>query len=85
MFLKWNIVGSAWQAKNQNTEDKMEDKIEIERTRDNEIRIIDLRSGKSISSQSAEANLLFAIYEKLEDMKGCIIDVETAVADNKKD
>ena len=85
MFQKWNIVGSAWQAKNQNTEDKKEDKIEIERTRDNEIRIIDLRSGKSISSQSAEANLLFAIYEKLEDMRGCIIDVETAVADNKKD
>ena len=36
----------------------------------------------SITSQTVEANLLFAILEKLEEIRCCIIDVESSVSDS---
>ena len=52
--------------------------IEIERDKYNWIRIIN-DGGGFIKSQSVEANLLFEIYNKLEEIRCSIIDVESAV------
>jgi len=42
------------------------------------------KADESVPPRSAEVNLLSLIYERLEDMRHCIIDIETAVT-NKED
>ena len=46
------------------------------------IKIKDLDNGGSIEAQSVEANLMFAILEKLDEIKNGLIDVENAVERN---
>ncbi len=40
------------------------------------------KNGESIEAQTVEANLLYAILEKLEEIRCGIIDVECAVEKN---
>jgi hypothetical protein len=49
----------------------------IERKSESRIRVTDADGGH-IESQTVEANLLFAIIEKLEEIRCCTIDVESA-------
>lgn len=53
--------------------------INIEQTENTAIRITDLDSGCSKESHSVEANLMFAILHKLEEIRCCTIDVESAL------
>ena len=53
--------------------------MRFEQETDLYISVID-SSGKSISTKSVEANLLFAILEKLEEIRCNIIDVEDVVS-----
>lgn len=53
--------------------------IDIERNRHHRIKITDLDEGGSIESQSVEANLLYAILEKLEEIRCGVIDVENEI------
>ena len=53
--------------------------VDIERSSNLKIRITDLADGGYIESQSVEANLQFAILQKLEEIRCGIIDVESAV------
>ena len=52
--------------------------MKIERYSNCRIRIIDDDKG-FIESQSVESQILFSIYNKLEEIRCCIIDVETAI------
>ena len=53
--------------------------MKIERVKYNRIRIEEESSHALIQSQSVESNLLYAILEKLEEIRCCVIDVEMAV------
>ena len=55
--------------------------IEIEKSANMRILVTD-GVGGSIKSQTVEANILFAILEKLEEIRCGIIDVESAVEHN---
>ena len=52
--------------------------MNIEKDDNHRVKITGKDKG-SISSQSVEANLLFAILEKLEEIRIGIVDVESAV------
>jgi len=51
----------------------------IEKTSHMRILVTDLDNGGSIETQSVEANLLYALLEKLEEIRCCTIDVESAI------
>jgi hypothetical protein len=53
--------------------------MKIERISPNTIRITESDSGAIIQSQSVEANLQFAIIEKLEEIRCGLIDIEDSV------
>lgn len=53
--------------------------MEIEKRKNMRIRVTG-DDGGFIEKQSIEACLMFAILEKLEEMRCCIIDVEDAIA-----
>ena len=59
----------------------MSHNIEIEKSANMRILVTD-GVGGSIKSQTVEANILFAILEKLEEIRCGIIDVESAVERN---
>ena len=44
------------------------------------IRVNDLDNGENIEAQTVEANLLFAILEKLEEIRMQGVDIENAIA-----
>ncbi len=53
--------------------------LDIEKRDHMRIRITDLDNGGHIGTQSVEANLLYAILEKLEEIRCQGIDIENAV------
>ena len=59
----------------------MSHNIEIKKSANMRIQVTD-GVGGSINSQTVEANILFAILEKLEEIRCGIIDVESAVEHN---
>ena len=59
----------------------MSHNIEIKKSANMRIQVTD-GVGGSINSQTVEANILFAILEKLEEIRCGIIDVESAVERN---
>jgi len=59
---------------NLNREGRMD--IDIERQPHKRIRVTDLDDGGYIESQTVESNILFAILEKLEEIRCGIINVE---------
>ncbi len=55
----------------------------IEKGKNLRIRVIDEKNGGVVQSQSVEANILFAILEKLEEIRVGVINVEIAVEKEK--
>jgi len=53
--------------------------LDFEKINNMRIRATDLDNGGSIETQTVEANLMFAILEKLEEIRCCTIDVEGAI------
>lgn len=53
--------------------------IKIEQVKNNRIRVTDLGDKGFIQSQSVESNILFAILEKLEEIRCGVIDVENEI------
>ena len=56
--------------------------MKIEQIPHNQIKITE-SNGAIIQSQSVESNLLFAILEKLEEIRCNLIDVENVVANHE--
>jgi len=54
-------------------------KVEIERKAALRIRVSDTVNGGHIESQTVEANLLFAILEKLEEIRMGLIAIESEI------
>ena len=52
--------------------------VKIERKGNMKIRVTD-EDGGYIESQTVEANVQFAILEKLEEVRCCVIDVECEI------
>jgi hypothetical protein len=50
--------------------------IHIEQKANLEIRVTDVDGGNYSVSQTVEANMLFAILAKLEEIRCCVVDVE---------
>ena len=59
-------------------------KINIKKINNLRIKVTDLDNGGSIETQSVEANLLYAILDKLEELRCCSIDIEDAIDRNQK-
>jgi len=53
--------------------------LDIEKRDHMRIRVTDLDNGGSIETQTVEANLLYAILEKLEEIRCGVIDVENEI------
>lgn len=53
--------------------------LDFEKIDNMRIRVTDLDNGGSIETQTVEANLLFAILEKLDEVRMQGIDIENAI------
>jgi len=56
--------------------------LDFEKINNMRIRVTDLDNGGSIETQTVEANLMFAILEKLEEIRMQGIDIENAIEAN---
>jgi len=56
--------------------------LDFEKINSMRIRVTDLDNGGSIETQTVEANLMFAILEKLEEIRMQGVDIENAIEAN---